>query len=380
MQRTLCILTLISLAFCLGCKDPFIPDIPFQQSNLLVVEGYINMGAVPTVIGISRISGLDEGTLRRYERGANVRIEDESGSIFILTEKDPGTYVSADLDLPQDRAYRIVIKTVDGASYHSAFVKTKVTPPIDSVSWQWEKHGLQIYVNSHDPENLSRYYQWTYEEDWELKSQEATPLKYEGDTLVNLSQQEAMEMRRCWKSSVSEDLIIASSANLSHDLVHFPLISIAHISEKTGVKYSVLVKQHALSKENYEYLKLIQKNSTQMGSFFDAMPSDIHGNIQNIDNAEEKVIGFVDAYTTVQSRLYIRYFELPSLPTSPAICQMVDLANQPDSLRMFFGEGAPYLPLSTYFDRFGNARVVGIEAFCVDCRLRGVSIPPDFWE
>jgi hypothetical protein len=44
------------VVFCtlISCKDPFEPNIPFDETNFLVVEGYINVGGGITTIKLTR--------------------------------------------------------------------------------------------------------------------------------------------------------------------------------------------------------------------------------------------------------------------------------------------------------------------------------------
>ena len=37
-----------------------------------------------------------------------------------------------------------------------------------TISWKPENGGIKIYVNTHDLENNTRYYDWKYEETWEF--------------------------------------------------------------------------------------------------------------------------------------------------------------------------------------------------------------------
>ena len=106
-----------------------------------------------------------------YEHNAEVNIEGENHETFPLYENGNGVYVSsAALNLNSNEKYRLQIKTRDGKEYVSDFATVKNTPAIDSISWQRENGGLKIYVNTHDPQNNTKYYQWKYEETWEIHS------------------------------------------------------------------------------------------------------------------------------------------------------------------------------------------------------------------
>jgi len=41
--------------------------------------------------------------------------------------------------------------------------------------WQRENDGLRLYANARDPQNDTKYYQWKYEETWEIHSSRFPP-------------------------------------------------------------------------------------------------------------------------------------------------------------------------------------------------------------
>ena len=61
-----------------------------------------------------------------------------------------------------------------------------------------------------------------------------------------------------------------------------------------------------------------------MGSLFDSQPSQLKGNIFNVTNPDEMVIGFVSAGTITEKRIYINNFEIPSfkLNTNNSNCEI----------------------------------------------------------
>src|SRR5690606_10646275 len=147
-----------------GCKEKF----PFPPSAIdrshLVVEGFINIGNDSTRIKISRSVKPDDSVFIKPERAAVVSVEAENGSNYPLFETEPGMYCGAPVTLNPSEKYRLAIQTVNGKSYFSEFVAVKTTPPIDSVSWIRTPNGVQLYVNTHDPNNDTRYYAWQFME------------------------------------------------------------------------------------------------------------------------------------------------------------------------------------------------------------------------
>ncbi|MFC6998370.1 DUF4249 domain-containing protein [Rufibacter roseus] len=374
----------LGLLFALaGCRDPFEPVIEGGASSLLVVEGYIDAGpeAVTTII-LSRTFKLTGSVSHVQETGAVVSIEGENELTYSLSETGNGVYTSAALTLPQNQKYRLRIKTGNGEEYASEFTPVKVTPAIDKVFWKWDTDGIKIYVSSHDPQNATTYYKWTYEETWQITSRFYSIYKYENGTLVLRDEQETNAMKNCWRSSSFTDILIGSSAKFSKDTISAPLVTLGHLSDKIGTKYSILVKQRALSKEEFQFLEIMKKNSSGMGSFFDPQPSEIVGNIKGVTHPEKLVVGYVGAYTTDNRRIFITREELPAVGGDR--CEEETITDlDPDVFEAIFGDGA-ILPTTADFEIINNVSVLvsykGAPAYCVDCRLRGSSEKPSFWE
>ena len=52
------------------------------------------------------------------------------------------------------------------------------------------------------------------------------------------------------------------------------------------------LKQYAWTKEGYEFLDRMRKNTETTGSVFDPQPSELNSNIHNVADATEPVIGY----------------------------------------------------------------------------------------
>jgi hypothetical protein len=186
MRQTIKILLLIT---CIAapqwqCVQKYNSPYVSPPTGYLVVEGYIS-GNTPTQYTLSRTIPLPGDSAIPTETGAKVQVEGTDNSVYPLTEQSPGTYIAATLALNTATQYRLRITTSAGEQYLSSYVPYKPTPPIDSVSWIYgynSSGGMQIFVNTHDPANATRYYQWAYGETWEYNSAEESTVQYDGDT------------------------------------------------------------------------------------------------------------------------------------------------------------------------------------------------------
>ena len=381
MRNIIWLLTLILLA---GCKEKYTPKLNSANTAYLVVEGFINSSGGASTFVLTRTTRLSDPGKIVYERGAQVRITSELGKIYPLTETSPGTYTSAALTLDKNDRYRLSIMA-GGKEYQSDYSKIRSTPDIDSISWKRENDGLQLYVNTHDPKDSTRYYQWKHEQTWEFHSAYTTNLKFSYDSRNNVSgvtfrfptQAIDMSVYRCWQSEKLQNIAIGSSEKLTKDVVQAPIIYIPRNSWKVSVLYSVLVKQYALSREAYKFFEEMKRNTEQLGSIFDAQPSANTGNIRCISKPDELVIGFVEVSEEKEKRIFISAAQLPDFayvqPCSPIIVK----PNNLDSILSMAG----YLPTEPvdYTPSGGIATIAFGTPNCIDCTMRGTNVKPSFW-
>jgi hypothetical protein len=363
-----------------GCVEPFTPELPSDKTGALVVEGYINAGAGESIFKLTRtVPFNDTDQSIDYETHATVQIVDDQDHRFALTEIEHRLYSTGQLTLPLTAAYRLDITLHNGTKYQSEFLPVKVTPPIDSISWEWSDQ-LYLYVNTHDLSGATRFYQWTFHEDWQIQSPLESLLKWEEDTIKIPTPSEKKLMFNCWKSSKSEGLHFTSTKALQTDNVKFNLIRFPQGAEKTSVKYSIIVKQNALTEEHYNYLRLMQRNTTLTGSFFDPLPSHLYGNIKNLADTEEIVVGYVGVYTTEKSTRFINNGELPFVARGNTCATEQFAQNDQMKLNQYLRSTNLYVPYKIWIDLEGNPWLLVIERPCVDCRVYGSSIKPAYWD
>jgi hypothetical protein len=347
----------------------------------LVVEGYINVGSGPTNITLSRVTSLDSPAIIT-QAGTLISVEMQDGSILPLSELGNGQYAISQIPVNPSEQYRLRIATPDGKAYSSDFSSPIVTPPIDSVSWKLTPEGVNIYVSTHDISNDTGYYRWQYEETWEYTSGYPSSYEYVGGGTV-ISRPDSDMIFKCWSSFISSDILIGTSATLGSDMIYeFPITPVLFSTQKLVLKYSILVKQYEISQDWFNWDEKIKKNTEQLGSIFDAQPSEISGNLHCISNPDEQVIGFVGCTTETEKRIFID--RSTQLPQSQVIfsgyedCIIDTVANDPIKLASVF-QGGSYIPIGCAPPFC--AGFLYSTANCVDCRLKGGSvIKPPYWQ
>ena len=359
----------------INCKDKYIPQINSINQSYLVVDGNLNPSDT-TFIRLSRTVPIDTTIKLNPEQGATVTIEGKDSTIYPLSENVNGTYILPTPGLIIGKDYRLRVVTSTGKQYLSDFITIKDTPPIDSITWARNNLGVSINMNAHDDQNKSIYYRWEYDETYEIHSFYNSMFKYENGSVIRRSP--ADYVRICYKSFSTSNIILSSTAKLQSDIIsQVPIIFIPDNSERLSVRYSVLVRQYVLSKQAYDYLQILKKNTESIGDIFGIMPAEVHGNIHSVSNPDEEVIGFLTGSPIQKKRLFISNDELPGWFFKQG-CSEVWVVNNPDSVKLFIQSG--YLIVDDKPNPEGRLGYNLSDQLCVDCRTRGGSLrKPDFW-
>ena len=356
------ILIIFSLSIIFGCIEPFEPDID-GYDDFLVVEGGISNESPPYQIRLTRTTAYDDSELP-VERGAIVIIRDDQGNEETLQEGNNGIYTSSEDGIRgiAGVSYQLEIQT-QGNNYLSEWVTMPDSVPIQSINKEYNERilandmvteGFEILVNNNG--GGTGYYRWTWEETWRFSLPGY-------DTIIN---------QICWQSNRSNNLLIGSSSQVQGINNAF----IRNVTLDDGRlldRYSIQVNQYTITEDAYNYWLNIANLNQNTGTLFDPLPYEIQGNITNIEDPEERVVGFFEASGVSSERIFISNEELPSgkIPFNyfSNFC-----TKSFDSRTEALAEG---------FDVLVFPVVMGPDTYlrreCLDCENFGTADEPDFW-
>jgi Domain of unknown function (DUF4249) len=383
MKRLLyCLLVLLVT----GCKQRYESPVQVLATGYLVVDGVFNSTG-SAAITLSRTTSFNNKNIV-YEKGALVRLQGEDSSMYTLTEKTQGLYSIDNLNLSNTIKYRLRINTKGNKQYISDFSAVRNNPAIDSVSWKIENNGVQLYINTHDPQNNTRYYQWAYDETWEIHSSFLSSLKYKitnttRGTNFSVVYRDSSTFSydpnivNCWQFNNPTYIFLGSTAKLQKDIVYLPIVFVPPASIKLGVLYSLHIKQYSWTKEGYEFMEKMKSNTESTGSVFDPQPSELKGNIYCVNDASEPVIGFFNICPVQEKRIFIRTSEVPSWGYNSG-CREAEIENISDSIAV---KGSGLLPTNASKTSPNGQIVLFLAAppECVDCTLSGTNKKPAYW-
>ncbi len=383
MKRYFNILSIFILSGILyvSCKKNYNPPAINVDNRFLAIDGsLVNSVDSPSVFRLSRTTKLTDSTFAyNAETGATLSVEDSSGGSFAFVEIDAGKYISNPLSLNLSDKYRLKITTSSGEDYVSDYVPVKQTPTIDSVSWQ-QQNDVNIFLGTHDPQNNTKYYRWDYTETWQYEAPLNAELSQDNGALFYVDS--TNQTFDCWRNLNSNAILIGTSIALNQDVISKePIAIVPQNSQKISIRYSILVKQYAITPEAYQYYSILKKNTENLGSLFETQPTQLVGNIHSVKNPSEVVIGFFTASSVQQKRIFISKYDVSNwnFVDSNRECGEKIIAHAPLPYPEFYLYDYPdpdYYPY--YF--CGSSCLYIARRECVDCRVKGgVNHKPSYW-
>lgn len=354
-----------------SCIVQFLPETTDDQ-DLLVVEGIITDRPGEQTIKISTSMPLGTRSAAKPLSGCSVTVSDDVGNYSILSEKSEGTYVTSPVFRANTgRYYTLNIKTNSShhnLSYQSAPMLMKPVPPIDSVYYEREVlsrasdgyptgEGCKVYLNTHDPENICRFYRWEFTETWEFSLPYTVPNK------------------KCWVSNNSDAINIKTTSSLSEDKIdRQPVNFITNGSDKLKILYSILVNQYSLNEDEYTYWEKLENTVEQVGTLYDIIPASVPSNIKCIENPAENVLGYFSVSAVKSRRIFIKD-QFRGLFNPYTDCEnLVVPYNDP-----LINLGVTIWVIIDHPEPPPGYKVLTYFKGCADCTTRGTTAKPDFW-
>ncbi|SHM92782.1 protein of unknown function [Cyclobacterium lianum] len=364
----------------LGCREPFSPEISDFDQNILVVEGYIEVGGGTTQIHLSSTSSLYAGGDAGFVvPQAELTIRGEREGSWPLQQVGYGAYEVSDY-LPEDQSYILSINLANGDSYRTDPISPMRSPEFD-LSFTKEAGDVQVYANTRgDAQN--QYFLWVFEETWMYRTPHISYYNYDETRggMVMIDREDLTYL--CWNFNRSRRIILESSARYEDNRIfQKELLTIDSLSEKLGIRYRINARQYVLDREAYVFWEGLRRNSDDIGSIFSPLPSAVSSNIYHTQNADIPVIGYISAGLSREKEMYIDREAVSPWRTVIADyqgCQIdtVSVAEYEEK----FGRGN-YVPLYEDCETFPCSGYFASTAGCTDCRLRGgTTTRPEDWQ
>ena len=149
----------------------------------------------------------------------------------------------------------------------------------------------------------------------------------------------------------------------------FPLHFIDNTTERLAYLYSILVTQQSISPEAFAFWDQLRMNNIEQGGMYETQPLPVKGNLTNLTNPEQTVLGFFQVTSVKTKRLFVK--NVPDLElVQPAYCGVY-------SLRRGLMEFTKY-DYPVYLLEIKGA-YLQLSEECIFCtRMGGIKVKPDF--
>ncbi|MDF1574919.1 MAG: DUF4249 domain-containing protein [Bacteroidales bacterium] len=368
---------------CHSCIESYNPVINETQ-EVMVIEGMISDRPGIYQVAVS-VSTPYNNPVYRPVKGCVVTVQDNEGNTEFYAEsmQEDGIY-EAWLDesfLSVGKSYAVQVITPSNEVYASDYDTLLACPPIDSLYWvekvssgedpdeSW--YGIQFYNDVRGQQGGSRNYRWKAIATWEYHSPfTAQYVRYRGENIPYIRD----TVSTCYMTETITSVYAASTQLLSENNIYQnKLHYVSTQTPRLTERYNLLVEQHSLTDQAYEYWQKLAAQSASSGSLYETQPSSSLGNIYNVNSDYEKVLGCFYATQIRDDRIVVDKTDL-SFPVSGYTCVLDTLV---DNSKFMYDE---------YYYLYSLALIgpgppwLWAQKSCFDCTLRGGSNKiPDFW-
>lgn len=310
---------LICLLFLLtDCITPYVPPVKYS-TPLVVVNGLITDQPGPYTVNLATTHIASNSYIKSYPLNAHVFIRDDVGNQEELIEVTNGRFETSPSGIQGvvGRSYSVVVILREGTRYESVPEMLKPVSPIEDIYTVFQdlpsssgKAGkFKAYVRTQDPLTGGDHYKWT----WKHFSFKAYCSQNTRDFDPNIYRNECCGP--CWNVEQCESCINVVSDRLANGRkIDQYLMDIPYDSREP---YYLAVQQSSLSEGAYKFWTGLDDQVNSVGGVFDPPRSAVRGNLFNVANGEEQVLGYFGASAISRSVVYLRRDNIDKPPIVP---------------------------------------------------------------
>lgn len=308
----------------IGCIDRYDPKLTSDKQKL-VVEAQITTQLEFQYVFLTFDAGYnsEENLFKFLVKRAKVNIVDDNGKIYEFEDEklaansiksiDGYNYKSINkFKLEVGRSYRLNIETVEGTKYQSEFETVVPVPPVSKTTLEYKelappfKNDLKaqwnVYVDVQDPVGVKNFYKWEtlhykqleYCREWYIYGSGGSVTQ----AFIDKCCTPCYEYEKCEECFELANDVFVDGNKLIRQYV-------ATVPYNNTTPYFLQVNQYSLTEKAYKFWLAVQQQSKNSGGLFDATPKSIKGNIKNINNPEEEVLGYFSVVDVFPHRINV---------------------------------------------------------------------------
>lgn len=303
------------------CVEPVDFD-GVEPADLLVVDGFISASEASSVVWLSKAGSLEN---RRYDpvSGATITLVEENGAPVDYVEVEAGKYElsAAVFRGTTGRSYSIDIELEDGTRYRSRPEIIPNSVQLDSISLEastedfvndlgniYQRNFVKVSVNLTIPDTeLGPFLRWKVDDVYLITEKKCGPLD---------------NVKSCYirPPDNTPDLNLFSGTDFTAGFPYRQEIVRRGIDYAFGERYSFSVYQIVHTQNAFEYWSKIDQIVSLEGSIFDIPPAPIPGNIYNVEEEEETVLGYFSAIASDTLHLFATRVDVSSVVRVSPYC------------------------------------------------------------
>jgi hypothetical protein len=383
-----------------SCIETFFPELD-NSLGMLVVDALVTDESRPYDVYLSRsVSSLKSKIT--MVKGAIVRVSDNSGNVFVLRESGSGHYITDSKKFKGEvgKKYVLYIRTTNGEEFQSDSCTMVGVSKIDrlyfrrnikySEDGKTELEGISFYADGSVTNKENCFVRWDFTEAWKTSVPYFPEFSFSApNTFTPVPEKN----KYCWKNAISSNILIHSFQDQATPEVKEKEIGffVPDESDRFNERYSILVNQYAITREEYDFWNRLKQTNEDPGGIFERQPYSISGNIKNLKNPKDPVLGYFQVASVSSMRLYVNYYQVVNLklPLSYPYCDIrtIQIGDSTETGKVTtLTEIYSYLTkhdstmLRPYYNNFGLLRGMIITSRkCADCSTSGNPVKPSFW-
>jgi hypothetical protein len=315
------------------------PDTEFMT----VVDGMITDAPGPYTIKMSKSFSIDVDSIPSLPvQGAIVTLFDDEGNTEAFTETSPGNYATTGVIRGKiGHRYHIRIETANGSIFESEPDEIRPVGEVDGIHFEFEKRTreetygdvdasvFKIFADAHAAEGTDNYMRWKFMGTYETITHPElhttflqcsyflTPYPCSGYDVGpalgggKLEKIGDCTCCDCWVNEF-ETMPILSDVQLvsNNTFKNVPITEVAITPAIFYNKYRVQIQQMSLTRQAFDFFKLIRAQKESASSLFQPQSGEIRGNIHSV-SGNAKAIGIFWATAVSEKSIYILKSDVP---------------------------------------------------------------------
>lgn len=292
-----------------GCRE----QIDFEVDRILgqlVIYGHINNGEDALYVQVSRTSDLPYKYIP--EVGARVTLLDDQGNegIYLRTNEDGlFRFDRSSMRIIPGRSYQLRVRTANGNVYESIPETIPLARAIPEITVEFKQilinTGSNVAITTENvmdvyaqtvltSPNTDYYLRWVAIQTFRINPTDF-PDPFNSIPPACFVNREVQP----------QNIPLFSTAGFYGDIIPKQLIGRIEIDYAFNNKNVVTVKTFSQTREAFEFYRKVRITLNNTGSLFDIPPAAIPGNLYNVEDAEEIILGYFDAASIELRRIQV---------------------------------------------------------------------------